>query len=401
MAELWIRAGSGDALLHERVLRGPAEHRPSGLVLDAHAAAATDRLALAAKRAGAGCLIDPQTHYLQARQHDQDPWAQLPFATWSPLEPAALLDPPRLDLLVSGCVDYQLRFGATAVVAPYVHIERADNGWLPVQLALWRATRRFLDREGIQLPVVAVVAVGWRELDRSRWQHGVRPLQLSLLHELRPDRVALAASKVDAGVHPAQRLASFVAVLRQMRRRWPVLAWQQGALGEAAVAAGAVGYECGVGWREHCDLQTQMRSHARPRDPEGGAGARPVYISALRTSVAKRSVELLLRDVRVAAQLTCLDVACCPRGSRTLLEDARTHAIAARRSSLDMLTRPQQPAWQWNLLAQRSAAGLELADRINRLAARVDGISRVPTGALEATLALADRRRQTLRHRAA
>lgn len=401
MAELWIRAGSGDALLHERVLRGPAEHRPAGLVLDAHTAAVTDRLARAAKRAGAGCLVDPQTHYLQARQHEQDPWAQLPFATWSPLEPAALLDPTRLDLLVSGCVDYQLQSGATAVVAPYVHIERADNGWLPVQLALWRATRRFLDREGIQLPVVAVLAVGWRELDRSRWQHGVRPLQMCLLHELRPDRVALAASKVDAGVHPAQRLASFVAVLRQLRRRWAVLAWQQGALGEAAVAAGAVGYECGVGWREHCDLQTQMRSHSHPRDPEGGGGARPVYISALRTSLGKRSVELLLRDPRVAAHLTCLDVACCPRGSRTLLEDARAHAIAARRSSLDVLSRAQQPTWQWNLLARSSTAGLELAERINRLAADADGISRVSTGALEATLALADRRRQTLRRRAA
>jgi hypothetical protein len=401
VAELWIRAGSVDALLLERVMRGPGQHRPYGLVVDAHTAGATDRLKNAARRAGAALLVDPQTPFLQTSQHPQDPWAQLPFATSQALTAQALLEPRALDRRVTEVVRYQLAHGATAIIAPYVHIERADDGWVPVQIALWQATRRALEREQIHLPVVAVLALGWRELERSRWQDALRPLQAGLRHELRPDRVALAASKVDAGAHPDERLAAFIAVLRQLRRHWPVLAWQQGTLGEAAVAAGAAGYECGIGWRERCDLQTQMRSHANAPDPNPKRGARPVYIEALGRSLPKRSVELLLHDTRAAAQLTCLNVTCCPNGSRDLLSDARAHAIASRRRSLDFLARPDQPAWRWNLLAQHSSAGLDLAERINRLAARTPGISRVPTAALEATLALADHRRQTLGRRAA
>jgi len=401
MAELLVRAGINDAALLEGVLRGPVGHRPHRLVLDAHTAVATDRLAKAAQRGGAALLIDPQTHYLQARQHPNDPWAQLPFATCDALSAGALLAPERLEQLVSQAVSYQLTHGASAIVAPYVHVERADDGWVQVQLALWQKTRRVLERDQIHLPVVAVVALGWRELDRDRWPATLRPLQACLRYELRPDEVALAASKVDAGAHPAERLAAFIAVLRQLRRQWPVLAWQQGALGEAAVAAGAAGYECGIGWRERCDLQKQMRSHATPRDPKDGGGARPVYIAALNQSLPKRSVALLVQDLRVAAQLTCLEPTCCPGGTRDLLEDPRPHAIAARRRNLDVLTRPEQPAWRWNVLAQHSAAGLELAARINLLAARTPGLTRVSTQALEATLALADHRRQSLGRHAA
>ncbi len=68
---------------------------------------------------------------------------------------------------------------------------------------------------------------------------------------------------------------------------------------------------------------------------------------------------------------------------------------------LQLLTRPEQPAWRWNLLAQRSATGLELIERINRLAARTPCVTQVTTQALEATLALADHRRQMLGRRAA
>lgn len=401
MAELWIRAGGGDVLLIEGILRGRAQHRPHGLVLDAHTAASTDRLHHAARRAGAALLVDPQTHYLQAAQNPLDPWAQLPFATPKALTPQELLVPQELTRRVREAISFQLDHGATAIVAPYVHIERADNGWVPVQLALWRETRLIMRSEQIHLPIVAVLALGWRELDRSRWQHALRPLHACLRHDLRPDRVALAASKVDAGAHPAERLSCFIAVLRQLRRHWPVLAWQQGALGEAAVAAGAAGYECGIGWRERCDLQTQMRSHANPPDANASYGARPVYIAALNGSLPKHSIRLLLQDSRTAAQLTCFEVACCPDGTRALLADARAHAIASRRRSLDQLTQPDQPAWRWNLLAQHSSAGLGLAERINQLAARTPGITRVSTEALAATLALAEHRRQHLGRRAA
>jgi len=400
VADLIIRAGNSDAALIERVLGGRLDQRPHRITVDAHVAATTPRISAAARQAGAPLLVDPQTHYLQALQHRDDPWAQLPFADWQAQAVVDLLDAARQDELAAKAVSFQLEHGASAVIPPYVHIERADNGWMAVQIGLWRATRRFLDRRQIRMPVVAVLALGWPELDRAAWPGGLRPLQTCLRHELRPTDVALAASKVDQGVHPAERLSGLIAVVRQLRRHWPVLAWQQGTLGEAAVAAGAAGYECGIGWRERCDLLTQMRAHTNAPLP-GPRGPRPVFITALGQSLPKRSVELLMRDPRVAAQLTCMDAGCCPAGQQALLQDARAHALAARRRSLDLLTRPAQPAWRWNVLAQDAAAGLALAARINALAKQVPGLTRVDTGALAATMALADHRRQTLRRRAA
>ncbi len=72
------------------------------------------------------------------------------------------------DALVQAVVDYQVKHGATAVIAPYVHIERPDSGWIPVQASLWRRTKAYVEAAGINLPVIAVVAVGWRCLHPLR-----------------------------------------------------------------------------------------------------------------------------------------------------------------------------------------------------------------------------------------
>ncbi len=402
MADLVVRVGGDDIALMEQVLTGPPERRPHRLVVDAHAAPRMGRVAAAARRAGLPFLIDPQTHFLQDFQHATDPWAQLPFGAPQRCSPPELLQPGRLDVLVAAVVEHQLSHGATAILAPYVHLERPGDGWAEVQVELWRACRRYLEQQGYKVEVLAVVALGWRLLDRSKWTAALRPLITALREDLKPAEVALAASKVDQGVRPTDRLASFVAVIRQLRRHWPVLAWQQGVLGEATVAAGAAGYECGIGRRERCDLTAHMRSRRWPDDPSAGRAARAVYTAALRRSVPKRSLQELLRtESRIAAQLSCLDVACCPSGQRALLSDARAHAISARRRGLELVAQTAHPAWKWNYLAQEARAALGLAAQINTAAQRSRAVTRIDVGALTATLLYADNRRQTLRRRAA
>jgi hypothetical protein len=401
VADLIVRAGGDDIALMERLLGGPLASRPDRVVVDAHAAPSIGRVAAAARRAGLPFLIDPQTHFLQDFQHPTDPWGQLPFGGPQRCSPAELLQPGTLDVLAAAVVEYQLSHGATAILAPYVHIERPGDGWTEVQGELWQASRRYLQQQGIQVEVLAVVAVGWRLLDRSTWTAALRPLITTLREDLEPAEVALAASKVDQGARPTDRLASFVAVIRQLRRHWPVLAWQQGLLGEAAVAAGAAGYECGIGRRESCDLGAHMRSRRAP-DLSAARAARAVYTSALRRSVPKRSLQELLRtEPRIAAQLACLDVACCPTGQRALLSDARGHTISTRVRGLALVTQAAHPAWKWNHLAQEARAALSLAAQINTAAQRSRVITRIDVGALTATLMYADNRRQTLRRRAA
>jgi hypothetical protein len=399
MAELLIRAGAADAALIERVLSGAAEGRPHRLVVDAHVSLREPRLSQAARTAGIPLIVDPQTHFLQDFQHGADPWAQLPFGGGAqPSTPMDLLNRSRLDDLVAAVVEHQLEAGATVVVPPYLHIESRDDGWCEAQIAMWHATRRYLDAQGLQLPVLAVVALGWRLLEREAWPYAFGPL-VRAMATLRPTEVAVAASKVDAGSKADERLATFIAVIRRLARDYPVVAWQQGILGAVAVAAGAVGYECGIGWRERCDLRTAMASR---RKPSSGGSARPVYISALSRGIPKSTFRLLLDNPRIAAGILCLDITCCPNGRRDLLEDAREHAIRARLRSLRHVTQPAQPAWRWNLLAKESAMGIQLADRINTIACQTIGMKRVDETALRATHTIAEHRRQSLsRHRAA
>lgn len=395
MAELLIRSGSQDVTLIEAVLGGPPARRPSRLVVDAHVAVRSPRIAAAAARAGVPFLVDPQTHLLQDYQHPADHWAQLPFARPELSTPADLLRPGRAEQIAADVIEYQLQHGASGVLAPYVHIARRDDGWREVQTALWRATRRYANQANMQLPILAVLALGWRLLDRGRWQDTFDPLRAEML-ALNPSEVLLAASRVDAGTTPDLRLASMIAVVRRLTRTHPVIAWQQGALGLASVAGGAIGYECGIGWRDRCDLPAAMAQH---RTHNSGGTARPVYITSLLRSIPKTLVRALSADARILAALTCLDPSCCPNGRRGLLEDMRAHAIASRLAAIRDLTAPAKPAWRWNHLAHAAQAGLDLAQRINILG--ISGVTRIDVAALQATLTVADNRRQTLRRRVA
>ena len=396
MAELLARFGKRDVRLLERVLAPSAAHaRPDRVVLDAHVAGSEPAVAELTRRGGVPLLVDPQTYYFQDVQYEAARWAQLPFADPAAHRPSDLLSPARQTELVAACIDWQLSCGATALIPPYMHVERHDDGWLEVQIGLWRRTRRYLDAQDLALPVVAVTAVGWRLLPRNRWGAGLDRLRDGL-DDLEVDEIALAASKADQGAHPDQRLVDFVAAIDHLRRFAPVLAWRQGALGEAAVAGGAVGYETGIGWRERCDLRQAMGAHRRPAPVDAGFGARPVYIAALGRSIPKRSLEALL-ETRLSPHLLCDDYQCCSAGPRSLLADARAHGLATRARNLDALDQIAQHAWRWRRLADTTNDGLDLANRINRLADTHPRITKVDTHALRAVQVVANNRRQTLR----
>jgi hypothetical protein len=397
VGELLARFGAGDERLLERVLARSSTAEtfrgPDRVVVDAHVAARRSGFAELARQAGVPLLVDPQTHYLQDVQYPDFPWACLPFGDANLNTPSDLSSSIRQDRLVATCVDFQLSCGATAVIPPYVHVERASDGWLDVQAGLWRRTRNHLDGQNLTLPVVPVLAVGWRLLDPSNWPEGIDRLQAPLA-ELAPEQIAIAASKVDQGRHADQRLQGLISTIRHLRRRAPVLAWQQGALGEAAVAGGAIGYETGLGWRERCDLGVAMSQYRAPRPSDGGFGARPVYVATLARSIPKPSVRAL-QGTPVSPHLVCLDFDCCPDAAASLLGDARAHALQSRTRRLGELGSIANSAWRWNWLAENSQRGIDLGTRINRLARtdRFPSIARIDLGALHATHAVAEYRR--------
>ena len=402
MARLLVRFGGGDAALLGRLLntygKPTIERRvllPDRVVIDAHVAASTPSISDMARQAGTGLIIDPQTFYLQDSQHPGDPWARLPFADHSIETVSDLLQGDRADRLVAETLEFQLGHGATVLMAPYVHVERLGDGWAQVQAWLYRRTRRYLDAQNLHLPVLAPVALSWKLISRTSWPSAMDGL-IDGLRTLHPDEVALAASKIDQGVHPEMRLAGLYAAIGRLRRHWPVIAWQQGILGEACVAAGAAGYETGIGWRERCDLRTRMAGHRSASASTSGGPIRPVYIAALGRSISKKTVLAALNDSVAGPQLICMDPHCCPTGRLVLSGDARAHAVIARAARLSDLDSAEHPRWTWQHVAQHARSAVDLAQRINRIAASQPGIQRVDISALQAIALTADVRRQTV-----
>ena len=318
-----------------------------------------------------------------------------PCAASTIVTPTELLSTARQDRLVEQCIEYQLNHEATTVIPPYLHLETADSGWIDVQAGLWLRTRRFLDLNGLRLPTLAVLAIGWRLLHHTSGVRALTPA-LNALTELTPTEVGLAASKVHAGMHPDDRLTELILMIQLLRRQHRVLAWQQGLLGEACVVAGADGYETGIGQRERCDLGQAMTNRRKPRAAET-FGPRPVYVPALKRAVPKDTLRKLRQHRDVWFRVLCNDHDCCAVGTQ-ILDDARSHAIFSRARDLTALTEVHRTNWQWNRLATETGAGLVLAQRINLLADRA-GLYRVDTGALSAIHAVSDVRRQQRRAR--
>jgi len=396
VAEMLIRASVQDQALLRKIFGIEPQHarsivRPNRIVVDAHVPLKTAEIAKTARVAGVGYLIDPQTHFFQDVQSAGDRWAGLPFGLPRALTPEEACRPAFLTDLIRRVVDYQVHHGATAVIPPYVHIDRPGSEWVDVQAAMWRKAKDYLLSEAVALPVTAVMALGWRMLHPVQVNEALDPVMRSLF-ELAPHEIALAASKIDDGVRPEERATELVLMIERLRHDYPVLLWQQGRLGELGIAAAAAGYETGVGWRERCNLPEALASR-RPSVASSGFSPRPVYVAPLGLSLPRRSLQEIRQYRDVWTRLICVDADCCPAGGAALLENSHFHAVvqrARRVAELDMIDRS---VWRWQNLAEASDRGLELAARINRLANAGAVRNRVDTHALAAVNAVSHLRR--------
>lgn len=392
MSELLIRPNAADVPLLRRAL-GPqalaSGFAPDRLVVDAHVAARRPEVRRLAEQAGIGLLIDPQTHFLQDHQPAADPWTDLPYARAAQLNQSDF-DPVFVEDLVRGAIQTQIELGATQIIAPYVHIGHRRQDWRQIQARIWRTTRRVLDENQITLPAVAVLSLDWKVLTGVFDADAGSDLGRSL-RDLAPADIAVAASSLTKGRDPEDRIESMLALIAQLSHLAPVLAWQQGVLGELCVAAGAAGYETGIGARETYDVSGSLAARRRYGQPSNH-GARPVYVRPLQRSIPKTSVIALSENPRLWPFLICHDEQCCEPDGRTMLADARQHAITARKRALHALDVIPDPQWQWRYLATRAREGSNLTARINRVAATDPRVRKVATGPLDAAHSVAERR---------
>lgn len=392
MSQLLIRPNATDVPLLRRLLAPDALRAgfaPDRLVVDAHVAIRKPEVRHLAEQAGIGLLIDPQTYFLQDRQSLADPWVSLPFASSEQLSEFDF-NSAFVDNLVRECVEAQVRFGATQIVAPYIHIGHRRQDWRAVQSRIWSTTRQFLDDTHVALPVLAVLSLDWKvQVDVFDGSIGTE-LRRSL-RDLGPVEIALGVSSVTKGKDPAERIEQMLTLIGTLSRTSPVIAWQQGVLGELCVAGDAAGYETGIGTREAYDVSAVLASH-RKYGASSPRSARPVYIRPLQRSIPKSSVAALAEIPRIWPLIFCHDDQCCEPEGRTMLADARHHAVIARKRALQSLDIIPNSEWQWRHLANRAERGVELAARINRIGTSDPRVKNVPSGPLVAAQTVARRR---------
>jgi hypothetical protein len=360
------------------------------LVLDAPVALKQPVFVQAAEASGTPVLIDPLTFYLQDDVRADDPWHRLPYASTAAVPMSDFDDPDYRRQLIGKVVDFELEYGATAVIAPYLLLGD-DGATMPANGALIRETRDYLENRGINLPLVVVGAI----------TAGPRVAGVSLgnvLENLAKEattagaaNIALAMSGTGGAddrpdrVHLMLQATSYLSSLGTS-----VLAWRQGLLGPSAVAAGAVGYECGIGLRERCDLASLQRSR-RPGPARGGfAPPAGIFIQPFGRSLSRPLATSLLEDQKLKPRLICDNERCCPNGAASMLESPRSHAVLARAQHLAALDRMPSTDWRLNAVAREAENGAVLADLATRVLQGNGRREAISSRALSAIAAAAD-----------
>jgi hypothetical protein len=362
----------------------PLVHR---LVIDAPIAAKRPQFAEAAEGAGIPFLVDPLTTLLQGEVREDDPWARLSFARADVASPGEYLRQDVSAAFVASVVDFELKQGATAVIAPYPYIAAPKDEWLTVALAWLNETRRYMDRWNIGLPFIAILCGQLRDLGAEKaWGDGI-DLFARTAENVGAQAIGLCLSPAGDGKESYNKVLRLFHAAEHLKTTTSlqVFAWRQGVFGPALVAAGLDGYESGIGTSEQSNVRNNIaaRRPPKPGQKPGGGGPRGIYLEPLGRSINPRVAQLLLANVSLRAKLMCNDERCCPQGVTSTLDHYREHAVRSRARELGMLASLPARSWRLNHIATNAQGAVTLAHQANRLLAEVGEQLRVHPRGIE------------------
>ncbi len=375
-SELLIRPAVNDHKVVADLLApapGQAARPVSRLVLSAQDAVRAPIFAELAAKTGTPLLIDPMTYLLQAPTDPADPWVgEVAFGRAEALDAVAMVDPFAIDRLVAAVVEFQVEQGASAIIPPYFYAASPESPEFAASLAAIARTARRLRADGVALPIVPLLCAQLRGfLHRPDWRAGLDRFAAAAI-DVGPQAIALQLAPLGAPSESYAKLLDALLAARHLRAAGvPTLAWRQGVYGNALVAAGLDGYECGMGVGEQSNPRANISARAPGRRSGGGFAAHGVYVAALGRSLPPKVAELLLGDRMVRGRLLCDSLTCCPQGAESMRSSkGRPHAVRSRARGLAELDQIPNLDWRLHHLAKQAASGYVAATKANELLAR-------------------------------
>lgn len=341
------------------------------VVVDAHTPRANPTLVETIQEIGLGLTIDPFTPALQYEGDGAKSFQALPYVRPDAVVPTDLQSMTAREQFVDEVVTHQLGVGATSVVAPYFYVATTDDPWWNVNLALVDATRTWMDHHRVRFQLIAPLAGGAVRLGTTS---GIRDhISQFARHAVLANAASiwLMLSPLGKGDESYDKLLGVVEAIEAIRGHGlQVSVARAGRYGPALVAAGANGFDAGIGSGDSLNVTATARS--RRRSGSGGGGSARVFIQSLGTSVERRHLDAVFHDQIGRGLLTCEQPTCCPDPD-TMLREWRGHTVRTRASAvMDLLNIPAPG--RLGFMADRLGAQLSTITHTNRLlaAARTD-----------------------------
>lgn len=355
------------------------------LVADAQTAVLRPSLGEAAHIAGMPYWIDPLTPLLQAAIDPGDSWVKrVPFGESEEISPAEF-NSVRIDAVAAETVEFEVDRKATAIVAPYLYAANPQDPAFTISLRMLLATRNYMRRNDVNLPLIAVFCGGWQRFAREdAWGAGVDRFLANAL-DVDPSHLAVCLTPVGAATDSYAKVARVFATARRFASAGvPTVAWRQGTFGPGLVAAGLTGYETGAGVRERSDIRAWMtRKRPKAGSSTSGPAPRMVYLEGLGRSVKIDVARALLGDLDTRARLICDDESCCPHGVDSMLDERTRHAINTRGAQMRDLNAMGQTAWRLHQVGKDAQQAVRTTHRAGLVLRRAGLTTKLETRAQE------------------
>lgn len=274
-------------------------------------------------------ILDPRTQELGSIGGYQPKMAALPWATGRPHGPGDFIEAGarRIADVIS---QYAIEKRYSAVLAPTHYIESANSPWLDIDVQSTKYLRTYLDRNGAQrIPIFYSLAVSYKAFrtfeERSIIRDKLRDAPIEAIWL----KVALGSNVTHASIRNYVIGAADLHMLG-----YPIIGDMMGGLrGLSTLAFGATGgIAHGVTQKEN--FNAASLTSPRKEGAKGFAQSPRVYVPALDVHMKKDEAEAFFAVRYAKSRFACMDLGCCPKGARDMIDHPARHFVMQRSGEL-------------------------------------------------------------------